>query len=200
MSGDLSALFAGIPFILGLVGIYLVYILYMRHKYSKAVEGMVWCEFFASSGGSYGALCREDKNCVAAPKGHEIGIYFIQNSCSYDYKYPQGKSRLVQASVRRTVYFENNPVPRVSTNPQEWIEHPEMVKITSFMIETAANESFQKSALEMQKTFWGEISTIVKFVQGVPMMKWFCLGALGASGMAAYFGYMCFQFLTSRFP
>jgi len=200
MSGDLSALFQGIPFILGIAFVYLLYLLYMRHKYSKEVEGKLYSFFFTKAGRLYGALCKEDKGCVEAPKGHDIGMYFVDPSCTYDFRYPPGKSRFIQVSVRATAYIENNPVPRVSVHPEEWVESVDMVKITSFMIETAANESFQKSALEMQKSFWGEITQIVKFIKDVPMMKWFSLGALGAAGIAAYFAYMSFQFLLSRFP
>ena len=61
---------------------------------------------------------------------------------------------MVRVRIRRTTWYENNPVPKVSTDPAKWIESANIREITSFMIETAANESFQKSALEMQKQFW----------------------------------------------
>jgi len=98
------------------------------------------------------------------------------------------------------VWLENNPVPRVSTDPEKWIESEDLVKITSYMIETAANESFQKSAMEMQKTFWGEISAIAKFVKNVPYILYIGVGACAVAGIGAYFAYMSYAYLVSRFP
>ena len=196
IAGSLEA----IPYMIFLFFCYMLYIVIMKQKYSKEAEHKVWGEFFAKSGYSYGELCEEDKGSVAAPKGHEIGCYFIDNECAYDFRYPPGKMRLMQTKVRRSVWHENNPVPRVATNPKKWIESEKMVEITSYMIETAANESFQKSALEMQKTFWGEITTIAKFVKNMPYTLYASIGAVFASGLAAYFAYMCYAFMASRFP
>jgi hypothetical protein len=96
--------------------------------------------------------------------------------------------------------MENNPVPKVSTNPEKWIEAEDQVEITSFMIQTAANESFQKSALEMQKSFWSEITQIAKFVKNMPYALYAAVGACGIAGIAAYFAYMAYAFMVSRFP
>jgi len=191
---------AAIPYLLIIVVGYLLYMMFKRWKNSKDVEGCIWGEFFAKNGQSYGALCKVERGQVEAPKGHHIGMYFIDQSCSYDFKYPPGKSRLEQVVIRRSVWVENNPVPKVSTNPAEWIESDQVAEITSFMIETAANESFQKSALEMQKQFWSEITQIAKFVKNVPMMFYVSLGILGVSAIGAYFAYMAYGFIASRFP
>jgi hypothetical protein len=96
--------------------------------------------------------------------------------------------------------MENNPVPKVSTNPEKWIENEKQVEITAFMIQTAANESFQKSALEMQKTFWSEITNIAKFVKNVPYSLYASVGACILAGVACYFAYMCYGFMVARFP
>ena len=196
LAGSLAAL----PYLIGILFCYLIYCMFMRQKHGKDVEGKVWGEFFAKNGQSYGALCKVDRGCVWAPKGHEIGMYFIDQSCSYDFKYPPGKMRMQQVNVRRSVWLENNPVPKVSTNPAEWIESEDVVEITSFMIETAANEAFQKSALEMQKQFWSEITQIAQFVKKVPLLFYIGLGTLAASGAAAMFAYMAYGFIASRFP
>ena len=196
IAGSLSA----IPYLLFLALLYFVYVLIMRHKYSKESEGKVWGEFFAKSGFSYGALCKEDKGTVIAPNGHEIGCYFISAECAYDFMYPPGKMRLMQTRIRRSVWMENNPVPKVSVDPSKWIESQKQVEITSYMIETAANESFQKSALEMQKTWWEEISQIYKFVKNSPYAFYASVIAAGGAGFAAIFAYMCYQAIVARWP
>jgi len=199
LAGSLSAL----PYFFVIVVGYFLYTMIMRMKFTKDVEGKIWGEFFAANGQSYGELCKVSRGCVQAPKGHEIGMYFTTPETSYDHWYPPGRGmlhRLVRVRIRRTVWNENNPVPRVATDPAKWIESEKVKDITSFMIETAANESFQKSALEMQKQFWSEITQIVKFVKNVPMLLWVCLGSLGASAIAAYFAYMCLGYIRSRFP
>jgi hypothetical protein len=68
------------------------------------------------------------------------------------------------------------------------------------MIETAANESFQKSALEMQKQIWSESTNIAKFVKNVPMILYAAGGAALVAGIAAYFAYMAYAYLLSRLP
>jgi hypothetical protein len=199
---DLSAvgMLSSLPYLMVIAFIWFIYVAIMRQKYSKEAEGCIWGEFFCKNGQSYGALCKVDKGCVDAPKGHEIGTYFTSNECTYDFQYPPGKMRLMQTRIRRSVWLENNPVPRVSTEPEKWIESEDLVKITSYMIETAANESFQKSAMEMQKTFWGEISAIAKFVKNVPYIMYIGIGACAVAGIGAYFAYMSYAYLISRFP
>ena len=196
IAGSLSA----IPYLVFLLFLYFVYVMIMRQKYSKDVEGKIYGEFFTRSGQSYGALCVEDKGYVSAPKGHEIGGYFVTPDCSYDFLYPPGKMRLMQARVRRSVWFENNPVPRVSVDPQLWIESKKMVEITSYMIESAANEKWQKGAMETMKPFFEDIANIGKFIKNMPYALYASIGALFAAGIAAYFAYMVYVFLRSRFP
>lgn len=199
---DLSAagLLSALPYIL-LLGVgFIIWVTVMRWKYAKDSEGHMWGEFFCKNGQSYGRLIKVDRGCAEAPKGHEIGTYFIDNECAYDFMYPPGKMRLMQIRLRRSVWMENNPVPKVSTNPAKWIESEEQVEITSFMIETAANESFQKSALEMQKQFWSQITDIAKFVKNVPYILYAAGGTLIVAAVAAYFAYMAYGYMLSRFP
>ena len=197
---SLAGMFDSLKYLVFIFMGFIVYLGIMKQKYSKEVEGKIYGEFFAKNGQSYGELCKEDKGSVAAPKGHEIGSYFISNECAYDFLYPPGKMKLLQTKVRRSVWIENNPVPKVATDPSKWIESTDQVEITSFMIEAAANESFQKSALEMQKTFWGEISEIAKFVKNMPYTLYASIASAGISGIAAIFAYLCYQFMQSRFP
>ena len=196
LAGSLSAL----PYLFLLFFIYVVYVLIMKQKYSKEAEGKIWGEFFAKNGESYGELCQEDKGLVEAPKGHEIGAYLISAECSYDFKYPPGKPRIMQTKIRRSVWMVNNPVPKVSTDPSKWTESEKQVEITSFMIETAANEAFQKSALEMQKSFWEDITQIAKIVKNTPYILYASMAAAGLAGFACYFAYMAYTFMASRFP
>lgn len=194
---------AAIPYVVFAFFCFLLYVMIMKQSNGKKVIGHVYGEFFAKSGQSYGELCKEERGYVYAPKGHEIGCYFVTPDCSYDSWYPPGKgilTKLTRVRVRRSVWLENNPIPRVSVDPSRWIENEKVVEITSYMIDTAANESFQKSALEMQKTFWGEITTIAKFVKNMPYALYASVGALFAAGIAAYFAYMAYMFMASRFP
>ena len=200
MDLSVTGLLSALPYfmILG-VGL-LLYIMIMRWKYAKESEGHMWGEFFAKNGQSYGCLCKVDRGCVEAPRGHEIGTYFIDNECTYDFMYPPGKWKVMQIRIRRSVWMENNPVPKVSTNPEKWIESEQAVEITSFMIETAANESFQKSALEMQKQFWSQITDIAKFVKNVPYSMYAAVGACILAAAGCYFAYQAYAFMISRFP
>lgn len=194
---------AAIPYLMIAVFGFIVYLMYKRTKNARDVEGKINAEFFARSGQSYEELCKENKGYVLAPKGHDIGAYFITPDCSYDSWYPSGKgiiAKLTHVRVRKSVWLENNPVPRVSVDPSRWIEHEKVVDITAYMIHTAANESFQKSALEMQKTFWGEITQIAKFVKNMPYALYASIAAAGLSAAAAYFAYMAYGFMASRFP
>jgi len=200
MDLSVAGLLSALPYIFIIFIGWLLWITWQRHKNAKDSEGHMWGEFFAKNGQSYGCLCKVDRGCVESPKGHEIGTYFTDNECTYDFMYPPGKMKLVQIRIRRSVWMENNPVPKVSTNPDKWIESDQQVEITSFMIETAANESFQKSALEMQKQFWSEITNIAKFVKNVPMILYAAGGAALVAGIAAYFAYMAYAYLLSRLP
>lgn len=200
MDLSLTGLLSALPYLFIIFVGWLMYVMYMRHHYSKKSEGCMWGEFFCKNGQSYGMLVKVERGCVEAPKGHEIGTYFIDNECAYDYMYPAGKMRLMQVRLRRSVWMENNPVPKVSTNPEKWIESENQVKITSFMIQTAANELFQKSALEMQKQFWSEITNIAKFVKNTPYIMYAAVGACIVAGIACYFAYMSYAYLISRIP
>jgi hypothetical protein len=200
MDLSLNGLLSSLPYMMILLFGVLLWAFIMRWKYAKESEHCVWGEFFAKSGYSYGMLCKEERGQVEAPKGHEIGVYFVDNDCAYDFMYPPGKMKFLQVRVRRSVWMENNPVPKVSTNPEKWIENEKQVEITAFMIQTAANESFQKSALEMQKTFWSEITNIAKFVKNVPYSLYASVGACILAGVACYFAYMCYGFMVARFP
>ncbi len=200
MDLSVAGLLSALPYF-GILGVgFLLYVMGMRWKYARESEGHMWGDFYAKNGQSYGCLCKVERGCVEAPKGHEIGVYFIDNECSYDYMYPPGKWKMMQIRVRRSAWMENNPVPKVSTNPEKWIEAEDQVEITSYMIQTAANESFQKAALEMQKQFWSQITDIAKFVKNVPYLLYIGIGTIAAAGIGAYFGYMAYAFLVSRFP
>lgn len=200
MDLSVNGLLSSLPYMMLLAFGVLVWAFIMRWKYAKESEHCIWGEFFAKSGYSYGMLCREERGQVEAPKGHEIGVYFIDNDCAYDFMYPPGKMKFLQIRIRRSVWMENNPVPKVSTNPEKWIENEKQVEITAFMIQTAANESFQKSALEMQKTFWSEITQIAKFVKNMPYSLYAAVGACALAAGACYLSYQCYAFLVTRFP
>jgi len=104
--------------------LFIFWILWNQRKIRRAVVGHVWAMFYTPTGACYQALCPTNGNVLDAPQravasAPKVKVYIIQENKTFDILYPPGKPSWMQVSVPSTAYYEGNPEPIISRDPED---------------------------------------------------------------------------------
>lgn len=114
------------------LGLYAFRRLQVQHKNRKDAIGHIWATFYTSTGTNYSALCPVQNGEIIAPAaaqevlskitGNKEKRYFIRQDKTFDIAYPPGKPSWAQTTIPHTIYYEGNPEPQVSRDPEKRLE------------------------------------------------------------------------------
>lgn len=112
--------------------IFVVWIIRTQAKNRNEAIGHIWATFYTAIGTSYSARCSVYNNEVKAfPVAQEAlakktkskeAMYFIRQDKTFDIPYPPGKPKWMQTTIPHTIYYEGNPEPQISRNPETRLE------------------------------------------------------------------------------
>jgi hypothetical protein len=165
-----------IMLIIAIIG-YFIYMQWQRGKILKQCDGMHWCFFFKRGGGFEDMLLPEHRGEIRTVKDgiHEkakktgtyvespvgnIGKYYTFPQSSFNAKYPPGKPKSIQQTIKLTAWVENFPLPIAFMNPEEWMDKDFLARLTSHLIDVSSDEAVARATQEMQKEVYADLHTV----------------------------------------
>ncbi len=186
-----------IVLVVAVIGFF-IYQSWQRGKVLKQCAGMHWCFFFKRGGGFEDMLLPEhrgevrtiqdkihDKSkksstYVESPIG-SIGKYYTFPQSSFNAKYPPGKPKSIQQTIKLTAWIENYPLPIAFINPEEWMDKDFLGRLTSHLIDVSSDETVARATQEMQKEVYSDLHTVAsKLKWGEYTFYAACAAAIGA--------------------
>ena len=117
--------FAQLSMLMGLaLTLFIFWIFWKQRKIRRAVVGHVLAMFYTPTGACYQELCATNGNLVDAPQkalasAPKVKAYLIAENKTFDIAYPPGKPSWLQVPIPSTAYYEGNPEPIISRNPED---------------------------------------------------------------------------------
>jgi len=112
-------------FLMGIaLSLSIIWILRTLEKHRRAVTGHAWATFYTPTGACYQELCTTNGNTLDAPQralatAPKVKVYLIQENKTFEALYPPGWPRRFKVSVPSTAYYEGNPEPIISRDPED---------------------------------------------------------------------------------
>lgn len=117
--------FAQMSFGLGLAAfLFIISILQVLRSHRRAAVGHVWATFYTPTGACYQKLCTTNGQAVDAPQralatAPKVKVYLIQENKTFETLFPPGWPLWLKVSVPSTAYYEGNPEPIISRDPED---------------------------------------------------------------------------------
>ena len=114
------------------IALYLYWRQRIIRKYRQDAIGHILATFYTSIGTSYNARCPVVNNEIRAPVaaqevldkriGNKNATYWVRQDKTFDIAYPPGKPAWAQTTIPHTIYYEGNPEPQISRDPEKRTE------------------------------------------------------------------------------
>lgn len=158
-----------------------------RSSHTAQARGKLLCEF-CSPEGAYSVLCDVWKGqvkkiesssrasftvdrMVKAPKGHDqsIDVYYVLQDHCFPVRWPEGKPATQQIIVMKTHYLVNDPVPKITYNPDKW--NPEVYdRTTSALAKYAQDEKNMQILVSELGGIWRKVEEFINYLRRVPLI------------------------------
>jgi len=182
--------FIGLVLLIGIIGV-IIYVLYSNAKARKQnveeSKGKLLCEF-CSPEGSYEELCQvykgQIKKVEASSRGtflvnrfvkdprqtnKSVDVYFVLQDHCFPHLYPQGKPREQQILVMKTHFLVNDPIPKISYNPEKWSKDV-YDRVTSTLGKYAQDEKTMEVIMAWVSGVKEELENLIGYLKRVPLM------------------------------
>ncbi len=117
---------------------------------------------------------------IKAPSGYPFDRYYTNTEFIFDDWYPFDKPPIQQIKIKTCDFMAGIPLPIIGINLAKWT--PTMLESLASRIIGLADDANTLKALNAQdNSFWNNLSTAVKLLSQLPMLKWVCFAAAGAA-------------------
>jgi len=104
--------------------LFIISIVLALRRHRHAVAGHVWATFYTPTGACYQQLCSTNGQVVDAPQralasAPKVKLYLVQENKTFETLYPPGWPLWLKVSVPSTAYYEGNPEPIISRDPED---------------------------------------------------------------------------------
>lgn len=130
---------------------------------------------------------------IPAPKGHGTAVYFPFAEASFDKPWPAGQPEFCQFKMRHINYLEGIPVPMIWSNPEKYMDNPELLKqISADAAQIVADKSQIEATRISERELFKDWMSIAVAVKRVPLIFLLCIGTLAGVAILAF---MIFQIM-----
>jgi hypothetical protein len=178
--------------VLVVIVVFVVWYGFLKWKYSRSVQGKIYCEFWRHNKSRYRRLLTLEANGieVKAPQKHIIPRYFVNRDAVDMAKYPSDPIlglKALQVDVPICSWEENNPEP-INPYTRERFVSASLLASTNnedfLAFASAASTEIKELETELAKAYASRINKNIMYVMFV-----ICIVT---SGAAAYFSYLCY--------